>query len=239
MDSIYTKAIYKGYKMTNPNTLTLRSYKMTHDNGFAPNISGDILSIATCKPQIRRVCKIGEWIAGFSSQKLDNSQVGQEKLIYLAKVSERISFAEFWDRFAQKRPENDKNGDNIYKPKGKDGYEQIPNPHHNELHRADDLSVDSVLLCDEFYYFGKGRGLDLPSNLRENLCIPQAQAGYGVITNDDKSVQMLIDFVRSDKDKCARFKDNNGNLGGNGIAQNGSASGSRGGANQSSKTSKC
>ena len=225
--------------MSNSTKLTLRSYKMTHDNGFAPNISGDILSIATCKPQIRRVCEIGEWIAGFSSQKLDNSQVGQEKLIYLAKVSERISFAEFWDRFTQKRPDKDKNGDNIYKPKGDGEYEQISNPHHDKSQKAKDLSVDNVLLCDEFYYFGKGNGLDLPSNVRENLCIPQAQAGYGVITNDDKSVQLLIDFVRSDKDKCARFKDNGGKVGGKGIAQNGSASGSCGGVNQSSKTSKC
>ena len=224
--------------MSNSTKLTLRSYKMTHDNGFAPNVSGDILSLATCKPQIRRVCEIGEWIAGFSSQKLDNSQVGQEKLLYLAKVSEKISFAEFWDRFAQKRPDKDKNGDNIYKPKGSGKYEQIANSHHDKSHEADDLSVDSVLLCDEFYYFGVCNGVDLPSDLRENLCIPQAQAGYGVITNDDKSVQLLIDFVRGRKDKCASFKDDNGNLGGGGIPQ-GNISGYCGGANHSSKTSKC
>ena len=90
--------------------------------------------------------------------------------------------------------------------------------------------------CDEFYYFGVCNGVDLPSNLRENL---SPQAGYGVITNGDKSVQLLIDFVRSHKDKYAKFKDNGGKVGGKGIAQNGSASGSYGGANQSSKTSKC
>lgn len=224
--------------MSNSTKLTLRSYKMTHDNRFAPNISGDTLSLATCKPLIRSACKVGEWIAGFSSKMLDNSQVGQEKLLYLAKVSERISFAEFWDRFADKRPDKDKNGDNIYKPKGSGKYEQIANSHHDKSHEADDLSVDSVLLCDEFYYFGVCNGVDLPSNLRENLCIPQAQAGYGVITNDDKSVQLLIDFVRGRKDKCASFKDNNGNLGGGGIPQ-GNISGYCGGANQSSKTSKC
>lgn len=225
--------------MTNSTKLTLRSYKMMHDNGFAPNVSGDILSIATCKPQIRRVCEIGEWIAGFSSKELDNSQVGAEKLQYLAKVSDRISFAEFWDRFVDKRPDKDENGDNIYKPKGDGKYEQMPNPHHDKSRKAKDLSVDCVLLCDEFYYFGNGNGVDLPNNLRENLCIPQAQAGYGVITNDDKSTQSLIDFVRSHKNKCARFKDNNGNVGGKGIAQNGSASGSCGGVNHSNKTSKC
>lgn len=224
--------------MSNSTKLTLRSYKMTHDNGFAPNVSDDILSIATCKPQIRRVCEIGEWIAGFSSKMLDNSQVGAEKLLYLAKVSEKISFAEFWDRFADKRPDKDKNGDNIYKPKGSGKYEQIANSRHDKSHETDDLSVDSVLLCDEFYYFGVCNGVDLPSNLRENLCIPQAQAGYGVITNDDKSVQLLIDFVRGRKDKCASFKDDNGNLGGGGIPQ-GNISGSCGGVNHSSKTSKC
>ena len=220
--------------MKTNNKLTLRSYKMTHNTGFAPNVSGDILSIATCKPQIRRVCEIGEWIAGFSSKALDNSQVGKEKLIYLAKVSEKISFATFWDKYPQKHTDSDRNGDNIYKPNGKGGYEQIANPHHDDSHKAKDLSVDSVLLCDEFYYFGNG--VDLPLNLRENLCIPQGQSGYGVLTDDDNAVQSLIDFVRDNKDKCARFKDSGNKIGGMGIANN-IASGSCGGT--SKNTRKC
>lgn len=208
--------------MTNNTKFTLRSYKMKHNKGFAPNVSGDILSIATCKPQIRRVCKIGEWIAGFSSKSLDNSQVGNEKLIYLAKASEKISFATFWDKCPQKRPDNDKNGDNIYKPNGKGGYEQITNPHHDDSNKADDLSADSVLLCDEFYYFGNG--VDLPLNVRENLCIPQNQSGYGVLTDDDSAVQSLIDFVRVNKNQCARFKDSGNKIGGVSIANIASSS---------------
>lgn len=218
--------------MTTNTKLTLRSYKMTHNTGFAPNVSGDILSIATCKPQIRRVCEKGEWIAGFSSKALDNSQVGKEKLIYLAKVNEKISFATFWDTYPQKRTDSDRNGDNIYKPNGKGGYEQITNPHHDDSHKTKDLSVDNVLLCDEFYYFGNG--VDLPLNLRENLCIPQGQSGYGVLTDDDNAVQSLIDFVRANKDKCARFKDSGNKIGGMGIANN-IASGSCGGTSKNIK----
>lgn len=214
--------------MTTSNELTLRSYKMTHNTGFSPNISGDILSIATCKPKIRCVCKIGEWIAGFSSKTLDNSPIGKERLIYLAKVSEKISFAKFWDKYPQKRTDSDKNGDNIYKPNGKGKYEQIANPHHNDSHKAKDLSVDSVLLCDEFYYFGNG--VDLPQDVKESLCIPQGQSGYGVLTDDDSAVQSLIDFVRINKDKCAKFKDSSKKIGGMGVASNiasGSCSGDK------------
>lgn len=91
--------------------------------------------------------------------------------------------------------------------------------------------MDSVLLCDEFYYFGNG--VDLPLNLRENLCIPQGQSGYGVLTDDDNAVQSLIDFVRANKDKCARFKDSSNKIGGMGIAN--IASGSRGGGKNTRK----
>jgi hypothetical protein len=35
----------------------LFTYKMTHDSGFAPNPFYDILTLATCKPGIRKTKK--------------------------------------------------------------------------------------------------------------------------------------------------------------------------------------
>ena len=219
--------------------MTLRSYKMTHDTGFAPNVSGDTLSLATCKPKIREVCKKGEWIAGFNSKTLDSTEVGKEKLVYLAKVSKAMTFAEFWDKFECKRPDNDENGDNIYKPKDSGGYEQDSRTTHHtdEYNKQHDLSVDRVLLCDEFYYFSVHNVLDLPVNLREKLCIPQGQAGYGVLTDDNQAVQELIDFVRANKNQCTKFKDEKGKIDGKGVAASSSAGGSCGGV--ASKASSC
>ena len=84
----------------------LYSYKMKHDNRFAPNPLFGVLTLATCKPAMRRNTKIGNWIAGWTSKQLKDSptEVGKEKLIYLAKVTQKLSFAEYWEKYEQKRP---------------------------------------------------------------------------------------------------------------------------------------
>ena len=45
----------------------LYSYKMSHDNRFAPNPLFGVLTLATCKPQLRKNAKVGDWIAGWTS----------------------------------------------------------------------------------------------------------------------------------------------------------------------------
>ena len=42
----------------------LYSYKMRHDTRFAPNPLFGVLTLATCKPSMRRNMQIGNWIAG-------------------------------------------------------------------------------------------------------------------------------------------------------------------------------
>lgn len=86
--------------------MRLFSYKMTNDSGFAPNPFGCTLTLATCKPQIRRYKKEGDWIAGFTSVKLAGHEVGSERLIYLMRVAEKLPMWEyFWDsRFRDKIP---------------------------------------------------------------------------------------------------------------------------------------
>lgn len=80
-------------------------YKMTCDTGFAPNPFYGVLTLATCKPNIRRVAKPGDWIAGFTGKPLNPKQkVGEEKLVYLAKITGKLTFAEYWQLFPEKRP---------------------------------------------------------------------------------------------------------------------------------------
>lgn len=73
--------------------MRLFSYKMTHDTGFAPNPFGHTLTLATCKPQIRRSKKQGDWIAGFTSKALTGDRVGEERLIYLMQVGKNCTYA--------------------------------------------------------------------------------------------------------------------------------------------------
>jgi hypothetical protein len=103
----------------------LFSYKLANDSGFAPNPFFGYLSLATCKPQIRKAKKPGDWIAEFTSKKLNNDAVGSERLVYLMKVSKKIDFNIYWNekKYKNKIPDLEANdfiykcGDNIYQPK--------------------------------------------------------------------------------------------------------------------------
>jgi hypothetical protein len=79
---------------------------MTNDSGFAPNPFWQRLTLATCKPGIRRAKIKGDWIAGFTSAQLTGDAVGSERLVFLMKVSEKLTIAEYFlDKcFKQKIP---------------------------------------------------------------------------------------------------------------------------------------
>ena len=188
------------------NEIRLFSYKMTHDSGFAPNPFGGMLSLATCKPKIREHKLVGDWIAGFTSKSLNKEKVGEEKLVYLMKVTDKITFTEFWSskKFQNKKPNlkadkiMDRIGDNIYQPKNKNqkklsDYTQIKNINHQEKHMKRDLSSEYVLLSDCFYYFGVN-AIDLPKKLRPD--VPKGQSAHGTQTRNLQLCHELISFIQ-------------------------------------------
>jgi hypothetical protein len=150
----------------------LFSYKLEHDSGFAPNPFGGVLTLATCKPCIRKSKKIGDWIAGFTSKKLNGAEVGSEKLIYLMRVTTKISIGDYFNdpKYKDKIPnKNSKKcwvGDNIYRPKismpsSYRDYELIQNSSHDDSDIKKDISGQYVLISNEFYYFGRN-ALEIP-----------------------------------------------------------------------------
>ena len=145
----------------------LFAYKLAHDTGFAPNPFWGVLTLATCKPLIRLAKQPGDWIAGFTSKALCGDSVGQERLVYLMEVTDRLSFADYFNSSIYKmkipKPKEPKlvfrTGDNIYRPTFKEAHEcdyfvRIENPNHGESDKKKDLSGD--LSCsNKFYYFGE------------------------------------------------------------------------------------
>ncbi len=160
----------------------LYCYKMTHDTGFAPNPYHGVLTLATCKPTIRRCAKEGYWISGWTSNVVQGKDEKYhfsdetQSLIYLAEVSAKIEIEKYWDLYEDKRPKKiytgnqktthscgDKSnamsfsydmGDNIYEPINGE-FEQLPNGGgHDKNNIQHDLSGKFVLICEKFYYFG-------------------------------------------------------------------------------------
>lgn len=185
----------------------LFTYKLTHDTGFAPNPFWGVLTIATCKPQIRLFKKVGDWIAGFTSKILCGDSVGQERLVFMMEVTKKLTFADYFNSSAYKMkiPKEGESklvfrtGDNIYRPTFKrahecDDFVQIENPNHGEAEKKKDLSGEYVLVSNKYFYFGKD-ALEIPREVRPN--VPRGQSAHGILTPDQSVVQGFIAYVSS------------------------------------------
>lgn len=140
-------------------------YVVDRDFGFAPNPFHGYCTLATCKPKIRRHAQIGDWIMGVGGSRLKATG----KSIYLMKVSEILTFNEYWSdaRFHRKRPARNGSlvmmvGDNIYHQEpGSDSWIQEDSHHSNsdgttnQKNLERDTSAENVLVSNHFYYFGK------------------------------------------------------------------------------------
>ena len=158
----------------------LYSYVVREDSGFAPNPFYGFSTLAACKPVIRRVAQVGDWIMGTGSK-----QKGRDGYsVFVMCVSETMTLQEYWEdpRFRRKRPDmtssNKKKtlGDNIYyKDPDTQLYCQIPSRHSCSDGTPDrdrlchDTSVDRVLISDDYIYWG-GEGPLVPEFRAFNVC---------------------------------------------------------------------
>jgi hypothetical protein len=195
------------------NRTRLCSYKLSHDTGFAPNPFFGILTLATAMPDIRESAEVDHWIAGFTSGALCGDPVGGERLVFLMRVGEKISTAEYFAdaRFERKipsmngGPEVERHGDNIYHPLRAEAdtpehFAQLPNPHHwDPVHRREDerskrqdLLSQRVLVAQEYVYFGRD-ALQVPEFARPVM--PKGQSRTCLFTPDTDLARAFIDFA--------------------------------------------
>ena len=124
-------------------------YKMITDNGGAPCVWRNLLSLAICKPMIRRVAAKGALIFGFGGKK------HRERLIYIAKTTEKPPTGDYYEQSKySRRP------DCIYKNVAGIAARKKGALYHNTLdERRRDVGIHfqraNVLLSDDFRYFGE------------------------------------------------------------------------------------
>jgi hypothetical protein len=152
--------------------MKLHSYVVARDYGFAPNPFYGVCTLATCKPNIRGVARIDDWVVGTGSKTRDR----EKRLVYAMRVTGALTFEEYWadPRFQDKKPNlrgstKQAFGDNIYsKRAGTDAWCQA-NSHHsledgtpNASNVKADTATDRMLFSDDCVYWG-GSGPLLPS----------------------------------------------------------------------------
>ncbi len=194
----------------------LYSYKMMRATGFAPNPYFGVLTLATCKSGLRRAAQPGDWIAGWTAKGLKDfpTDVGEERLVYLARVTKKLTFPEYWEQYPQKRPvlknkaDDAYHGDNIYEPASN----SVPDPKQpntfklhpcsqdkDHVKKTKDLNGMYVLICEEFYYFNPSRPLEIPGKLRPN--VPSGRSNTGAVT---ENVSQFIAYVKEHTRECEK-----------------------------------
>ena len=187
----------------------LYCYKMTWDTESAPNPHHGVLTLAICKPTIRRCSQVGDWISGWTAKVVHgkNDRIysfDNPKLIYLARVQKKLTFAEYWLQYQEKYPHEIKgmkslydSGDNIYKPlvanpNNYNDYEQVDNNNHTKEDIIHDLSGKYVLVCEEFYYYGVEDAIDIEKEIFD-VTVPRCKK----LVLDD--YDRFIRFIKNDK----------------------------------------
>lgn len=147
-----------------PNSI-LYTYPITRDFGFAPNPFNGSCTLATCKPNIRKGAKVGDWVMGIGGGALGSVK---RKCIFLMKVSEKIGFQNYWEdsRYSLKKPSRNGSrvqmlGDNIYHKDGgvewiqEDSHHSYPDGTPNIVNLDRDTGrCDQVLISNFYFYFG-------------------------------------------------------------------------------------
>jgi hypothetical protein len=137
--------------------MKLSAYVVSCDSGFAPNPFGRHCTLACCKPRIRLCAEKDDIVIGISS----SSSETPGRLVYAMKVSEVLSYAEYWSdpRFAYRKPSPEtpisRCGDNVWHRDMNGKWVIAPNDFHDMSNRRRDISGQNVLVAKEFYYFGE------------------------------------------------------------------------------------
>ena len=128
-------------------------YTVPVDDGAAPNPYGDICTLAICKPNLRKIAKVDDWIIGLNSEC---------KLIYTMKITTVQTMKEY-DSFTKENLKikiPNKSSKNIQEQMGDSVYDfsneniTLRPSVHSRCTKDMDLAGKNVLLSTNFYYFG-------------------------------------------------------------------------------------
>lgn len=181
--------------------MTLFSYVVRWDHGFAPNPFYGICTLATCKPPIRKKAALGDWVLGTGSA----GRKVQGHAVFLMRITGDTCFQKYWDsaEFERKIPVmngslEQRFGDNIYHkdPEGnwlqEDSRHSYDNAANERNLKRDTGTTSRVLLSSDFIYWGD-KARRLPDTLMHFAIGRRGQE----CKYSDGDVQRLLDWAMS------------------------------------------
>ena len=164
-------------------------YKLTADNGGAPAIKDNILSLCICKPRIRLSAEEGDWIIGMGGKSVPDLN---NRVIYIAQVTNVIKGSNYYYTDTYKdRP------DRIYELNG----QKFNWKKGSTYHSPDDLTHDLgeypnydraiCLTSDNFVYFGRNKEPSIESIQDIYDGLPRDYR----VNHDDDTRERLLTFI--------------------------------------------
>ena len=75
--------------------MKLYSYIVVSDNGYAPNPTGGVCTLAYCKPEVRCSANPGDYVAGLAGAEYRKRAAADWPIVYAMRVTDVCSFGEF------------------------------------------------------------------------------------------------------------------------------------------------
>jgi hypothetical protein len=180
--------------------MRLFSYCIPVDDGAAPNPYFEVCTLAICKPVIRRVAEVGDWVVGVGSKNVQGIDYSGN-LVYAMKVTDKMTLKEY-DEYCRnelngKIPNvksskyEEKVGDCIY-DYSLDITGKLRPSVHNYGNRKTDLGGLNVLLSTHFYYFGN-KAISIPDYL-----LGMIKQGQGHKSNSNNHLRLnFIEWIEN------------------------------------------
>lgn len=159
--------------------MRIHTYVITTDAGSAPNYDLPAVTLAACKPRIRKKAKVGDVVLAFAGVPVNRTSL--HSVVWAGVVAEVLPLSGYWDdpRFASKKPGRTEVPDNFYRPIENGRFAWQPNPVHGPEDLQRDTGGLNVLVFKPSWRFGaygpvlpEDFGLRMVGRRGERVCGP-------------------------------------------------------------------
>ena len=182
--------------------MRIHRYVIRKDAGSAPNYEPPAVTLAVCKPRVRKKATVGDLVVAFAGKTLNAHE--PHTVVWAGLVSEKFTFADYWrdPRFEAKKPAGSKNPDNFYMPCG-EGLLQVENPVHGPDQMNRDTRGEYVLVFSTAWRFG-GSGPILPVDF--GLRITGGRRGERVSDPSPREAERILEWLTETQSACSAGK---------------------------------
>ena len=177
--------------------MRVHTYVISTDAGSAPNYGSPCVTLAVCKPRIRRKASVGELVMAFAGKNVNAHE--PHTVVWAGLVSEKLTFPQYWNdkRFRNKRPDRSQRPDNFYKPVGSE-LVWVENNVHDPDAIGHDTGGQFVLTFPRAWRFG-AHGPLLPTEF--GLRMTGGRRGERVVDLTDNTWRRLRAWLDSNVDE--------------------------------------